>query len=57
MVSDEGRIHMLAVALLASPIVDARYVAHQLLQDSSSIRISRGGKLGKVPVIIDAWEP
>jgi hypothetical protein len=56
-VSDRGRIQMLAAALLASPIVDARYVAHQLLQDSSSIRISGGGKVGKVPVIIDAWGP
>lgn len=40
--SDEGRIHTLGEALLASPTVDARYVAHQLLQESSSIRISLG---------------
>lgn len=56
-VSDAGRIQMLSTALLASPIVDARYVAHQLLQDSSSIRISQGGKVGRVPIIIDAWGP
>jgi len=54
-VSNEDRIQTLAKALLASPIVDARYVAHQLLQDSNSIRISRGGKAGKVPIVIDAW--
>jgi hypothetical protein len=56
-VSDAGRVRMLATALLASPIVDARYVAHQLLQDSSSIRISQGGKMDRVPMIIDAWAP
>jgi hypothetical protein len=56
-ISDGERVRMLAMALLASPIVDARYVAHQLLQDSSSIRISHGGKSGKVPTVIDAWAP
>ena len=56
-VSDEDRIQTLAKALLASPFVDARYVAHQLLQDSNSIRISRGGKAGKAPIVIDAWAP
>jgi hypothetical protein len=56
-VPDGGRIQLLATALLASPIVDARYVAHQLMQNSSSIRISRGGKVGKVPIVIDAWGP
>ena len=57
LLSSEERICALAMSLLASPIVDARYVAHQLLQDSSSIRISRGGKCGKVPIVIDAWAP
>jgi hypothetical protein len=57
LVSDDQRIQMLAKALLVSPIVDARYVAHQLLQDSSSLRISRGGSAGKVPIVIDAWAP
>jgi hypothetical protein len=57
LVSDVDRIHMLAKALLASPIVDARYVAHQLLQDSNSIRVSQGGKTGRVPIVIDAWTP
>jgi hypothetical protein len=56
LVSDVDRIHMLAKALLASPIVDARYVAHQLL-DSNSIRVSQGGKTGRVPIVIDAWTP
>lgn len=57
LVSDELRVQVLARALLASPIVDARYVAHQLLQESSSIRISRGGKLQKVPFIVDVEAP
>jgi len=57
LVSNEDRIQTLSKALLASPIVDARYVAHQLLQDSNSIRISRGGKAGKMPIVIDAWAP
>ena len=54
-VSDEERIRMLAMALLVSPIVDARYAAHQLLQESSSIRISNGGSQGRIPVVVDAW--
>jgi hypothetical protein len=57
LVSNEERVRTLAMALLASPIVDARYVAHQLLQASSSIRISPGGKLAKTPIVVDAWEP
>lgn len=57
MVSDEERIRTLATALLVSPLVDARYAAHQLLQESSSLRISHGGLLGRVPVVVDAWCP
>ncbi len=57
LLSDDERVTMLARALLASPVVDARYIAHQLMQDSSSIRISRGGKAGNLPIVVDAWEP
>lgn len=56
-VSDEERMRTLASAILVSPVVDARYVAHQLLQDSSSLRISSGGSLDKIPVVVDAWIP
>lgn len=57
LVSPEQRVRMLGKALLVSPIVDVPYIAHQLQQDSSSIRISRGGKAKKIPVVIDAWCP
>lgn len=56
-VSPEQRIQMLGKALLASPVVDVPYVAHQLQQDSSSIRISKGGKAKKYPIVVDAWCP
>lgn len=56
-VSDEERLRTLATALLVSPIVDARYAAHQLLQDSSSLRNSSGGSRGIIPVVVDAWCP
>jgi hypothetical protein len=53
--SPNERIAMLGKALLVSPIVDAQYVAHQLQQGSSSIRMSRGGKAKKFPTVVDAW--
>lgn len=55
--SGNDRIRLLGKALLASPIVDAVYIAHQLQQEGSSIRISRGGKERKVPIVVDAWCP
>lgn len=51
------RTRMLGKALLVSPIVDAQYIAHQLQQSSSSIRISRGGKAKSLPKVVDAWVP
>lgn len=57
MVSDEERIRTLAAAVLLSPLVDARYAAHQLLQESSSLRVSHGGSFGKIPVVVDTWYP
>jgi len=55
--SPPERIAMLGKALLVSPIIDAQYIAHQLQQDSSSIRISRGGKAKRFPTVVDAWNP
>jgi hypothetical protein len=55
--SPSERIRMLGRALLVSPIVDSQYIAHQLQQDSSSIRMSLGGKARKVPTVIDTWTP
>jgi len=57
LMSAEERIHVLGKALLVSPIVDSLYIAHQLQQGSSSIRISNGGKAKKFPIVIDAWCP
>jgi hypothetical protein len=57
LMSAEQRVHVLGKAILASPIIDSFYIAHQLQQDSSSLRISKGGKAKKFPIVIDAWCP
>jgi hypothetical protein len=51
----EERVETLARALLVSPIVDVFYVGHQLLQSSSWLRISRGGRPNQVPTVLDVW--
>lgn len=57
LLTSEERVRMLGRALLATPVVDAQYVAHQLQQDASSIRISRGGKASRQPRVVRAWDP
>lgn len=57
LLSPDERIHMLGRALLAAPIVDSHYIAHQLQQAASSIRISVGGKASRTPVVVRAWGP
>lgn len=52
-----GRIRMLAKALLMAPIVDSNYIAHQLQQDLSTIRVSVGGKASREPYVVRAWAP
>ena len=51
------RIYFLGKALLTAPIVDAHYIAHQLQQDVSTIRISKGGKATHEPLVVRAWVP
>ncbi len=46
------RLEYLARSLLFAPIVDVAYVAHQLLQSMSSIRISGGGSKTKCPEVL-----
>lgn len=46
------RVSFLARSLFYSPIVDSAYVAHQLLQSMSSIRISSGGPRGRIPEVV-----
>jgi len=46
------RSEFLAKSLFFAPIVDAAYVAHQLLQPMSSIRISTGGSRTKCPEVL-----
>lgn len=53
----EERVHMLGKALLTAPIIDIHYIAHQLQQDASSIRISKGGKASRGPFVVRAWSP
>jgi hypothetical protein len=55
--TSEERVHMLGKALLTAPIVDIHYIAHQLQQDASSIRISKGGKASRGPFVVRAWAP
>ncbi len=57
LMSAEQRIHVLGKSILVSPIIDSIYIAHQLQQSSSSIRISEGGKATKLPTVIDGWSP
>jgi len=57
LLSSDERVHMLGRALLAAPIVDGHYIAHQLQQKASSIRISKGGKASHAPVVVRAWAP
>ena len=57
LLTPEQRVRMLGKTVLATPVVDSSYIAHQLQQDASSIRISKGGKTNKKPVVIQAWRP
>lgn len=54
LLSPGERIQMLGKALLAAPVVDGHYIAHQLQQEASSIRISKGGKASRSPVVVRA---
>ena len=48
------RIEVLGTAILFAPIVDTIYIAHQLRQEYSSLRLSRGGKMKQVPIVVSA---
>jgi hypothetical protein len=52
LMTNSERIECLAKSTLFAPIVDTVYVAHQLLQPASSIRISAGGKRNKHPTVV-----
>jgi hypothetical protein len=51
-VSASERVHALGKALLFSPIIDCRYIGHQLRQHCSSLRISRGGTAERIPRVV-----
>ena len=51
------RIEFLGRSLLFSPIVDDRYVAHQLMQPSSSLRISAPTESDSTPRVVAIWYP
>lgn len=53
----EERIAFLGRSLLFSPIVDDRYVAHQLSQPSSSLRISASVDSELGPHVVAIWYP
>lgn len=50
-VTPSQRVEFLAKALLFSPVVDIAYLSHQLRQEFSTIRISRGGSSDLLPKI------
>ena len=52
LVSASERVEFLAKSLLYAPIVDSVYVAHQLSQSASAIRISLGGTRKKTPTVL-----
>lgn len=52
LVSEAELIDFLAKAVLFAPITDRAYVAHQILERKSAIRLSQGGRLMKAPRVI-----
>lgn len=52
LLTDHERIDFLARALVFSPVIDTAYLAHQIRQLSSTIRISRGGSSGRLPKVV-----
>ena len=52
LVSSSERVKLLGRSLFFMPIVDGIYIAHQLNQDASSIRISVGGQGNCAPQVI-----
>jgi hypothetical protein len=53
LLSDAEWTRFLALALLFSPIVDVRYVAHRLADGACRLRISQSAKKGAAPVIME----
>jgi len=52
LVSSSERVKLLSRSLFFMPIIDGIYIAHQLIQDASSIRISVGGQRNCAPQVI-----
>jgi hypothetical protein len=52
LVDEQGLILLLARALLFSPIVDHRWIAHQLIEHACGLRISPGKEYTKCPQVI-----
>lgn len=47
-----GLAHFLGQALLFSPIVDGRWLAHQLIEGACALRVSSGDKSQVVPMLV-----
>lgn len=47
-----GLLHILARSILFSPIVDARYVAHQIIEGACALRLSRSNKKPHIPRLV-----
>lgn len=52
LLTEEERLEFLSKSLFFAPIVDSSYIAHQLMQPMSSIRISTGGSRTKCPEVL-----
>lgn len=56
LLANHERIDFLARALVFSPVIDTAYLAHQIRQPFSTIRISRGGSSDRLPKVVLASE-
>ena len=52
LLSDSGYRRFLGAALLFSPLVDHRWVAHQLIEGASALRVSGGKNGSKLPRLV-----
>jgi hypothetical protein len=52
LLTEPERLRFLARALLFAPIVDSRWVAHDLLERASSLRISRHERTHEYPLVV-----
>jgi hypothetical protein len=53
LLDDSQWLRFLAESLLFGPVVDRRWVAHQLIESASALRISAGPNGAPIPRVVD----